>query len=657
MKLCLIINSFSKVFNPQTEYLQPLYASATVQDPSSAVVTTVFPDAVKHALLSALESGARPPRLVLQDERNVIHLLRVSQGESTNQDTERSLKLSIEFQRDASCSVASLASLKDAYMWQIRPIKPVNNGDQPLPPHWLRDVHRFVVHPTLDFMSLKSSLVYFRVRVAYSQLESAVEASFWSKTTDWSPYVRAIDVRETVLRQKYDAMCLSHPPSFAIDSVKFSKFLRECDIQPAHLSIGDVAFLFASNMAPGSHYEMVFDGFLAALETIAAQFCRPKKRFSTTSSPLTALVFENMIHVPSMLPIWKSVVDSWRLEAKRRVILFAGLRYCAATRVQARWKRFATQRIHRQYLERKKLERRSAILIQTTAKRYQTQTRYQALRAATIYVQLRVQARKRLRTLRMEQAEFIERMRLRLVKWMRQRLRVLRAWKVLNAAWVARRERIRAKRARRMHSVAYQLLVRYFRITLYHVVNDAVDARCGAGDSDDDRPVYELAIYDPTNCVSQTLMIYRRELRQISASVINEQTHLTVVESRKRVLGSLVEHLQLKTADRSHGGASPSHAFALFKDPMDTSLGKVRPLLSFSRCCGGSQGMLSPASWCFREQSESARTVVNTFTRSCWSAWTDLCYWCIHQSHRPASDGSFRPASCMRCCSSHNSGI
>lgn len=481
---------------------------------------------------------------------------------SSNQATESTHhKLSIGFQRDASCCLSSLASLVDAYVWLILPIKPTSGDDDQAsnpPPPWLRDIHRFVVHPTLDFTSFKAALMYFRVRVAYNQLESAMEAHYWSQKTDWSSYVRQIDVRETVLRQKYDALCLSHPSSFAIDSVKFSKFLRECEIQPLHLSIGDVAFLFASNMASGSHYEMVFDGFIAAFETIASQLYRPKKTARlVTNSPLTTLVFEKLIHVPSMLLIWKSVVNSWRLAAKKQVIQVAGLQYCAVTRLQARWKLFATRRIHRQYLERKKLERRSAILIQKTAKRYQAQTRYQALRATTVYVQLRVQARKQLRTLRRERVEFVERMRLRIVKWMRQRLRVLRVWKVLNAAWVTRRERIRAKRARRLHSAGCQLLVQRFRVTLYNADREP---------SDDDGPVFELEVYDPENCKCQILMIYRQDLHQ--------EVHTA---SGRHVLVSLVEHLRLKVADRKQ--ESGSFVFTLFKNPMDTSMGKVRLLL------------------------------------------------------------------------------
>uniref|UniRef100_K3WKX1 EF-hand domain-containing protein n=1 Tax=Globisporangium ultimum (strain ATCC 200006 / CBS 805.95 / DAOM BR144) TaxID=431595 RepID=K3WKX1_GLOUD len=262
----------------------------------------------------------------------------------------------------------------------------------------------------------------------------------------------------------------AHPPSFAIDGVKFSNFLRECGLQPTVLSIGDVAFLFARNVASGSHYEMDFDGFVQALETIASlvyppvplkkkkkhankrrQYCGGQQRnddgkeaeegfMVAPSSPLASLVFERLLFVPSMAVIWYKLIDSWRLEKKLELLTVYAREYCAATRIRAVWKQYMIKRIHLVTLLRMKAERHAATTIQSYERRRRQYAPFQRLRQATIHAQRRIHAHHQLRCLRAQRAAFVEAMRVRIVKWMQQQLHVLREWKKINVVWVARRE-------------------------------------------------------------------------------------------------------------------------------------------------------------------------------------------------------------------------
>ncbi|OWZ16086.1 hypothetical protein PHMEG_00010169 [Phytophthora megakarya] len=226
-------------------------------------------------------------------------------------------------------------------------------------------------------------------------VESAVEASFWSKDTDWTPAVSSTDLHSTVLRQIFDTLCRSHPPALGVDSVKFSKLLYEANIQPKLLSIGDAAFLFASNLTSAGLYEMDFEGFVRAVEWLAQQFYsendkRGKKSSSKTLpgiqhgmmkwqlsrrgdhiprdcllSSLRRFCYETLVHLPSLTSTWQEIMNSWRLERKRQLMQEYALEHCAATRLRASWVGFVTWRAFRQRRERMRVERQAATKLQS----------------------------------------------------------------------------------------------------------------------------------------------------------------------------------------------------------------------------------------------------------------------------------------------------
>ncbi|KAG7393365.1 hypothetical protein PHYPSEUDO_009569 [Phytophthora pseudosyringae] len=538
-----------KKFNSKKEWLLPLYAVVDVVSPTAAVLKTPFRQDVEHAFGS-------PCRLVLAEEANIIHFARVN-CVTTERDSVGVLLavFDITFVRDESCSAEALVPLKSAYVWLIVPRNPHRNRQVPaLPTQWMLDLHRFVQHSTYEFQSPTCPQAnHFRVCVSWAFAERAIEAAFWSKDVDWASSVSSTDVYSTVLRQIFDALCRSHPPAVGMDSVKFSKLLYEASIQPKLLGIGDAAFLFASNLTPGFTYEMDFDGFVRALEWLAQQFygatgskgkpspCKtaPGIQHAMLQWQLTRpaecgardhllaslrrFCFETLVYLPSLTLTWHEIMDSWRLASKQQLLQEYALTYCAATRLRASWIGFVTWRVFFQRRQRMKQERLAATKLQSLARRRRLYLEYQRVRRLVIRTQLRIHARSELRRLRAERAAFIERTRLRLVKWMRYHLWRLRQWKRLNAEKVARRGRIRDKRLRRLGVAVFPLDTWRLRFSLYKVEDPVALEIVGAGIETVSKNVeqqgacheaYELEVVDSTRSWGSVFCVSQQQLDQ-----------------------------------------------------------------------------------------------------------------------------------------------
>ncbi|RLN90471.1 hypothetical protein BBJ28_00018125 [Nothophytophthora sp. Chile5] len=478
-------------------------------------------------------------RLVLGTEDHVVHVARIS-GQVSECDVNGVLlsTTQLSFQRDESCPLASLLEVQAAYTWLILPHKPDSN--RPSPPKWLCDLYRSVRHPVYDFQGLKQQRQHFRVHVTCQLVERVIEARFWSRRLDWTPSLNATDLHDTLLRQIFDSLCHSHPPALAVDSVKFSKLLYEAHVQPSRLGIGDAAFLFASNLAPGSAYEMDFDGFVRAIEWLAQQFysdsdvkgaSRPKKTIigvqsspskrqcTRALSPLRRFCFETLVHLPSLQAVWHRLMDSWRRERKQQVLSTFALEYCAATRLQACWKRFITWKTYLEERQRMKDERLAATKLQSHVRGRQSRLNYVSVRQAARKVQLRVKARQELRRLRAERVAFLERMRLRLVQWTRWQLQVLRAWKRGNPEQAARRERIREKRERRLGMTVFPLATRRLRFSLYRAKSVLPEDEAREPSDAEQMPLswYELEVLDASRSWGQVLRVSQNQIDRLEA--------------------------------------------------------------------------------------------------------------------------------------------
>lgn len=431
-------------FNRKTEFLRPLYATAAITSSSTACLTTPFVSEV----LAALQ---QPCRLALDDDNNIIHVKSTaSEGPAECVD--------VEFERDASCPSETLDGMEGVYAWQIVP----NNAGSP--PRWLRAVLRFVVHPIIELSDVQ--LEYFRVKISQRSIETNLEERFWSKGVDWEPFLTASDVHQQLLAQTFDLLSRSHPRGFGIDGVKFSKLMRECGAQPKFLSVGDAAFLFASGLAPGSSFEMTLDGFTLSLERVAALIAR--RRRQSIDDPLRKFCFDRLVRAPSLLSIWRGIVDNWRRQHKRTLVTQVARQYCAATRLQAWWRQVVVRRTHLGTLLKAKAERLAATAIQSAWRMHRCRAEFVKVRTAAVRLQLMIRARAELRRLRRERADLVERMRVKLVRWMRRRLGVLRAWKQLNARWIARRDRIWRRRQQLAGSAVLEFETRRYLLALYH---------------------------------------------------------------------------------------------------------------------------------------------------------------------------------------------
>lgn len=612
---------------------------------------------------------------MLYDEDVVVHvtsarlLLPLSSHHTSEPQTQAQVslppvssspKLEISFERDATCPINALVLLRNAYVWQIVNLKPTDDWDINIPDKWLQDVLRFVTHPHLDFSSTTTSngasvpthLTFFRVPMAIKNLETRFEASFWSKSVDWRPFLRSTNVCERAFRRKFELLSQSHPPSVsgAIDSLKFSKLLREIAIQPQVLSIGDVTFLFTSHLTSGSHYEMDFDGFLAAMTKIARRLYlepgSPKKKTNKAkhqaqfiaqddqlnqqlpaSNPsLRQLFFERMIHAPSMLGIWQELMDSWRLECKLALLSTFAREFGAATRIQALWRCFATQRVHLKVLLLMKAQRKAVIRIQSLERRRRVYQPFHTLKAQVMRVQLRVKARSELRRLRRERTALVERMRLRIVRWMRQRLRILHEWKKLNQIWVQQRERIWEKRKRLVCACVGRLESRSLRFSLYRAAADGLeatrasplpvlgeqvseDSSTGEIEAEPDK-WYDLEVLEPITCWWRSVRVPGRlilrfiseEEERVVGTVSDPKSVSAQQKAREvdRMIDPLAPVVQgnrllgITSGPRGSKSRSSGYLNALarrlflrrpgdrvecFRNPIQTSLGKVRDTL------------------------------------------------------------------------------
>lgn len=597
-----------------------MYAVVDIESRTKAVLRSPFRQDIERALAS-------PSRLVLGDN-SVIHVSQAAFVAFERELFGADLAVfHIAFSRDESCSLAALLQLRNVYAWLVMP-----RQDQ-TPPEWLCSLYRFVQHPTYDFQGLDTR--YFRVRAPWELVEPAVEAACWSKLVDWAPAMASTDLHATVLRQIFDTLCHSHPPGLGVDSVKFSKLLYEAKIQPALLSIGDAAFLFASNIMVGSSYEMGFDGFVRAIEWLAQRFYSDKKpivgKTSPTKplpgiqhamlqwraqhgvpacrerlqSPLRRFCFETLVHLPSLAGTWREIMNAWRLASKQPFLQAFAVRYCAATRLQACWVGFMTWKNYLQRRQRMKEERCAATKLQSVVRARRNYVEYSRVHRIVVRTQRRVHARAELRRLRAERAAFIERMRLRLVKWMRYHLWVLREWKRLNPSKVARRERIRQKRLRRLGVAVFPLDSRLVRFSLYRA-----NVEPSSDETTEHDEAYELEVLDATHSWGQVFNTSQRQLELFTAqelaraelqeklgfsalskttaetrrpdqpqNSLRRRNQTTTLEERDSVVyptskpGIAMLALARRLSIQKDPSAAPT--LCCYSDPVDTSLGKV----------------------------------------------------------------------------------
>ncbi|RHY03214.1 hypothetical protein DYB36_007898 [Aphanomyces astaci] len=157
-------------------------------------------------------------------------------------------------------------------------------------PQWLHDLQAYICHPTIEFDGSRDCYTLFRVRLPYFTPEHIVEGGLWSRDVDWRPIIA-----------KTPCDALVDAKFHELYSVKFSKFIRDCHVLPAKLSLGSLDGIF--HRFAMLRFQMDLGGFRAAIALVVHHVT--KKHM--TNTPLLYFFLHYMILSPSMRGIWDQV--------------------------------------------------------------------------------------------------------------------------------------------------------------------------------------------------------------------------------------------------------------------------------------------------------------------------------------------------------------
>ncbi|RHY61030.1 hypothetical protein DYB30_000755 [Aphanomyces astaci] len=164
-------------------------------------------------------------------------------------------------------------------------------------PQWLHDLQAYICHPTIEFDGSRDCYTLFRVRLPYFTPEHIVEGGLWSRDVDWRPIIAKTPC-DALVDAKFHELCASYPSNY---SVKFSKFIRDCHVLPAKLSLGSLDGIF--HRFAMLRFQMDLGGFRAAIALVVHHVT--KKHM--TNTPLLYFFLHYMILSPSMRGIWDQV--------------------------------------------------------------------------------------------------------------------------------------------------------------------------------------------------------------------------------------------------------------------------------------------------------------------------------------------------------------
>ncbi|OQR86524.1 hypothetical protein ACHHYP_10468 [Achlya hypogyna] len=314
-------------------------------------------------------------------------------------------------------------------------------------PQWLADLEFHVRHPTIEFATSPLHFSFFRLRLQYGEPEALLEAAFWSQRFDWTAYIAATPCDE-MLRAKYAELCDTYPANFFVDSVKFSKFIRDCHVAPAAIPIGTLDRIFAMHTSPVFRYQMEIDGFLAAMDVVVAELFHGRELH-----PIRHFVLHHLILDPHSRVIWRAVANSsalerYRTQAKADLMRSLAMQLCAATRLQAVFRGHVVYTQYQHHLAALRRRRRAVLVVQSALRMWRCMQRYVILLAAE-------RERRRLAAIEAERLRlaelhrrFVEGRCVRLQRWVRHRLGWKGLHRKLHPEWVAHCQRLKS-RARR----------------------------------------------------------------------------------------------------------------------------------------------------------------------------------------------------------------
>ncbi|KAF0690350.1 Aste57867_18281 [Aphanomyces stellatus] len=405
-------------------------------------------------------------------------------------------------------------------------------------PQWLHDVQCFVHHPTFEFNDSALTYRIFRITLSYRVPEVVLEGQLWSKDVDWVPYVEKTPC-SAIVDTKFSELCETFPSNNFIDSVKFSKFIRDCDVSPKKLPMGTLDAIFYRHSI--LRFQMDLDGFRAALALVVEHLYKSKR----LANPLLQFFMYQMILSPSMSGIWKHTMDTYRFAAKMQCMDALAHRICAASRIQAAFRGFVVYGQFKDHWAMVRWRRRAATTIICCFKRLYCMRLFVGMkREAAIQRAIEVA---RLARLAAEEAaqKFLVDMHVRLQVWVKYRLWKKRRFRRLHPEWIAHKQRMRTRKRHFMARLAAYIDGRLFLVSVF---------RSHIDQAKDPRLHFEL--YCPDDSTTLVLDVHETTTQDIWAAVADrdkpDPTHLRsridMVLGRV-VVNHVVRRAKLRLAD------------------------------------------------------------------------------------------------------------
>ncbi|ETV80390.1 hypothetical protein H257_06699 [Aphanomyces astaci] len=327
-------------------------------------------------------------------------------------------------------------------------------------PQWLHDLQAYICHPTIEFDGSRDFYTLFRVRLPYFTPEHIVEGGLWSRDVDWRPIIAKTPC-DALVDDKFHELCASYPSNFFIDSVKFSKFIRDCHVLPAKLSLGSLDGIF--HRFAMLRFQMDLGGFRAAIALVVHHVT--KKHM--TNTPLLYFFLHYMILSPSMRGIWDQTMQTYRLEAKMAAMQALARQICAATRLQASYRGHVTYAQFKHHWAMMRRRRQAATTIVSCFKMLYCKRQFQQLQREAVVE--RAMELARLERLQREEAErlFMLNCHVTLQVWVKHRLWKKRRVRLLCPEWIARKQRICTRKRLRIARLACHVGGHLMTVTVF----------------------------------------------------------------------------------------------------------------------------------------------------------------------------------------------
>ncbi|ETW09705.1 hypothetical protein, variant 4 [Aphanomyces invadans] len=386
-------------------------------------------------------------------------------------------------------------------------------------PQWLHDIQAFVTHPMVDFNGSSQCYKYFGVSLPLHVPEQLVEGTLWSRHVDWHAIVSKTPC-DALVDAKFHELCASYPANIYIDSVKFSKFIRDCHVLPSMLAMGSLDGIF--HRFALLRFQMDLEGFRAAIALVVHHVTRSHR--NGTMAPLLYFFLHFMILSPSMRGNWDQTMESYRMEAKMHAMDVLARQICAATRVQAR---------HHWAMIRRR--RQAATTIVSCFKMLHCMRQFKDMQR--VAAMERAWELARLEKRRREEAEraFVVTCQVRLQVWVKYRLWKKRRFRARCPEWNAHIQRLRTRKRLLMSRLAYRIggnlmLVSVFRSHIDQSKNSQL----------------HLEVYQPSDSRTYTFDVHEGALQDIWAAVVDhDKPDPSKLRSR---LEGLLRRLYVNTA-------------------------------------------------------------------------------------------------------------